>query len=58
MHVLIINLFIRRELQLSFYANETTSPVHGRPCREGDLPSVFQQSRDGDEHSREKKKIK
>ena len=33
MHALIISTFIRRELQLSFYANETSRPVHGRPCR-------------------------
>ena len=36
MYALMISAFIRRELQLSFYANETTSPVHGRPCIEGE----------------------
>ena len=35
-HALMISAFIRRELQLSFYANETTCPVHGTPCREGE----------------------
>ena len=33
MHALKINPFIRRDMQLSFYANETTSPVHGKACR-------------------------
>ena len=36
MHALITSPFIRRELQLPFYANETTSPVYGRYCREGE----------------------
>ena len=34
MHALKINRFIRREQQLSFYANGTTSPVQSRPYRE------------------------
>ena len=34
MYALMISAFVRRELQLSFYANEITSPVHGIPCRE------------------------
>ena len=33
-YALIISLLIRGELQLSFYVNETASPVHGRPCIE------------------------
>ena len=35
MSALMISAFVRRELQLSFYANESTGPVHGIPCREG-----------------------
>ena len=31
MHALMNSAFVRRELQLSFSANETTSPVHGIP---------------------------
>ena len=34
MHALIISPFIWRDLPLSFYANETTSSLHGRPCRD------------------------
>ena len=41
MYALMIIAFVRRELQLSFYANETTSPVHGRPCREGEHRKEF-----------------
>ena len=47
MHALIISPFIRRELQLSFYAKETKSPVHGRPCREGEHSIDFYPCRDG-----------
>ena len=36
MYALMISTFVRRELQLSFYANKTTCPVHGIPCREGE----------------------
>ena len=41
MHALIISPFIRRQLQLSFYANETTNPVHGRPWIEGEQSIDF-----------------
>ena len=41
MHALIISHFIRRELQRSFYAYETTSPVPGRSCREGKYSIVI-----------------
>ena len=41
MYVLMISAFKRRELQLSFHANETTSPVHGRPCRVGEHSIMF-----------------
>ena len=42
MHVLIISPFIRKELQLMFYANETTSLLHGRLCRDVELqPDYF-----------------
>ena len=37
MRALIISPFIRKELQLTFYANETTSPSHGRLCIHGEL---------------------
>ena len=37
MYALIISAFIRKELQLTFYANETTTPLHGRLCRDGKL---------------------
>ena len=36
MRVLIISPFTRKKLQLTFYANETTSPLHGRLCRDGE----------------------
>ena len=56
MYALMISAFARRELQLSFYANETTSPVNVIPCREGErsiefYPQCLQKSRDGYEHS-------
>ena len=41
MYALMIIAFVRRELQLSFYANETANPVHGRHCREGDHSIEF-----------------
>ena len=41
MYALMIGAFVRRELQLSFYANKTTSPVHGIPCREGERSIEF-----------------
>ena len=41
MYALMISSFVRRELQLSFYANETTSPVHGIPCGEGERSIEF-----------------
>ena len=37
MRALKISPFIRKELQLTFYANETTGPLHGRVCRDGEL---------------------
>ena len=51
MYALMISAFVRRELQLSFYANETTGPVHGVPCREGErsiefYPQCFKKPRD------------
>ena len=33
---LIVSPFIRKELQLTFYANAATRPLHGRPCRDGE----------------------
>ena len=36
MHALVISPFIRKKLQMTFYANETTSPLHCRPCRDGE----------------------
>ena len=41
MYALMISAFVRRELQLSFYVNETTSPVHDIPCREGERSIEF-----------------
>ena len=41
MYTLIISPFVLRELQLSFYANKTTSPVHSRPCRERERSIEF-----------------
>ena len=41
MYALMISAFVRRELQLSFYANETTSPVHDISCREGERSIEF-----------------
>ena len=35
MHAL-ISRFIRKELQLTFYANKTTGPLHGRLGRDGE----------------------
>ena len=57
MYALLISPFTRKELQLTFYAKETTSPLHGRLCRDGEHivefhPQYFsKQSRDGYEHS-------
>ena len=34
-HAVIISPFIRKELQLTFYANETISPLHGRLSKDG-----------------------
>ena len=36
MHAIIFSPFLRRELQLTVYANETTSSIHSRSCREGE----------------------
>ena len=41
MYAFMISAFVRRELQLSFYANETSSPVHGILCREGERSIEF-----------------
>ena len=41
MHALIISPFIRKELQLTFYANETTSLLHDRLSRNGEHIIVF-----------------
>ena len=41
MYAFMISAFVRRELQMSFYANGTTSPVHGIPCREGERSIEF-----------------
>ena len=41
MHALIISHFIRKELQLTFYANETTSLLHGRLSRDGEYIIEF-----------------
>ena len=37
MRALISSPFIRKELQLTFYANETTSLLYGRICRDDEL---------------------
>ena len=36
MHALIISPFIQKELQLTFYANETTSTLHCSICSDGE----------------------
>ena len=36
MHALVISPFVRKELQLTFYENETVSLLHGRLSREGE----------------------
>ena len=41
MHALMTSAFVRRELQLSFYANETTSTIQGIPCKEGERSIDF-----------------
>ena len=54
MHAMIISPFIRKELELTFYVNETTSLWHGRLSRDGEHIIEFHPqylTRDGYEHS-------